>query len=283
MTVPASANGGDFFNELAESWGANVDTGTPFFGFVRDDTRPSHPARDRHRHRAARSGRRKRHDHLRQSRPLSDPGPRQGHLGEGHRDRVRQGGLSRVQQDRRIMRTMPKAPVEVNCRLSSGRRSDQLVRLTAWRNFELIAIAAMKLHLARAGTSSMTDHQWTEHSARAVTRRRIAIRTARMRRGRGGQVDVHYIPADPARHLRRAAGRRGVASGIGRVLAEAAGPNRFRRQRARYPPAGLCRSHHDPVRDSPSSWAHQSIRPTASMCVRRWKICACSTRSACSR
>ena len=37
VTVPASANGGDFFNELAESWGANVDTGTPFFGFVRDE------------------------------------------------------------------------------------------------------------------------------------------------------------------------------------------------------------------------------------------------------
>ena len=36
VTVPASANGGDFFNELAESWGSNVDTGTPFFGFVRD-------------------------------------------------------------------------------------------------------------------------------------------------------------------------------------------------------------------------------------------------------
>ena len=36
VTVPAAANGGDFFNELAESWGANVDTGTPFFGFVRD-------------------------------------------------------------------------------------------------------------------------------------------------------------------------------------------------------------------------------------------------------
>src|SRR3954469_694597 len=33
---PALANGGDFFNELAESWGANADTGTPFFGFVRD-------------------------------------------------------------------------------------------------------------------------------------------------------------------------------------------------------------------------------------------------------
>ena len=35
-TVPAYANGGDFFNELSESWGANADTGVPFFGWVRD-------------------------------------------------------------------------------------------------------------------------------------------------------------------------------------------------------------------------------------------------------
>jgi len=36
VSLPALANGGDFFNELSESWGANSDTGTPFFGWVRD-------------------------------------------------------------------------------------------------------------------------------------------------------------------------------------------------------------------------------------------------------
>src|SRR5258705_2400578 len=35
-SVPAFANGGDFFNELSESWGANSDTGTPYFGYFRD-------------------------------------------------------------------------------------------------------------------------------------------------------------------------------------------------------------------------------------------------------
>ena len=36
ISLPAFANGGDFFNELSESWGANSDTGVPFFGWVRD-------------------------------------------------------------------------------------------------------------------------------------------------------------------------------------------------------------------------------------------------------
>ncbi len=36
ISLPAFANGGDFFNELSESWGANADTGVPFFGWVRD-------------------------------------------------------------------------------------------------------------------------------------------------------------------------------------------------------------------------------------------------------
>lgn len=36
ISLPAFANGGDFFNELSESWGSNADTGVPFFGWVRD-------------------------------------------------------------------------------------------------------------------------------------------------------------------------------------------------------------------------------------------------------
>jgi Carboxypeptidase regulatory-like domain len=35
--LPAFANGGDFFEELAASWSiANADSGVPFFGFVKD-------------------------------------------------------------------------------------------------------------------------------------------------------------------------------------------------------------------------------------------------------
>jgi len=37
VSLPAFANGGDFFEELAASWAiANADSGLPFFGFVRD-------------------------------------------------------------------------------------------------------------------------------------------------------------------------------------------------------------------------------------------------------
>jgi hypothetical protein len=37
-SLPAYANGGDFFEELNASWGAqnNADDGVPYFGFVRD-------------------------------------------------------------------------------------------------------------------------------------------------------------------------------------------------------------------------------------------------------
>ena len=36
VSLPAFANGGDFFNDLSESWGSNADTGVPYFGWVRD-------------------------------------------------------------------------------------------------------------------------------------------------------------------------------------------------------------------------------------------------------
>ncbi len=37
-SVPAFANGGDFFEELAATWGAaNADEGVPFFGFAKDN------------------------------------------------------------------------------------------------------------------------------------------------------------------------------------------------------------------------------------------------------
>jgi hypothetical protein len=118
VTVPASANGGDFFNELSESWGANVDTGTPFFGFVRD-------ARGRAIPRAIVTATVQRGLDGESVTIISDnlghyriPG-----LGKdiNAKDVViecAKAGYRAVQQDRRIMRTMPKAPVEVNCRLA---------------------------------------------------------------------------------------------------------------------------------------------------------------------
>src|ERR1700730_15719185 len=36
FSLPALANGGDFFNELSESRGANSDTGVPHFSWVSD-------------------------------------------------------------------------------------------------------------------------------------------------------------------------------------------------------------------------------------------------------
>jgi hypothetical protein len=33
----ANANGGDFFNELSSSWNNNEDIGIPFFGIVKDE------------------------------------------------------------------------------------------------------------------------------------------------------------------------------------------------------------------------------------------------------
>ncbi len=35
-SVPAFANGGDFFEELSATWQSNSDEGVPYFGFVRD-------------------------------------------------------------------------------------------------------------------------------------------------------------------------------------------------------------------------------------------------------
>ena len=44
VSLPAFANGGDFFEELAASWSiANADSGLPFFGFVKDSRGKSIP------------------------------------------------------------------------------------------------------------------------------------------------------------------------------------------------------------------------------------------------
>ena len=117
VTVPASANGGDFFNELSESWGANVDTGTPFFGFVRD-------ARGRAIPRAIVTATVQRGLDGESVTIISDnlghyriPGLGKEIDPKNVTIECAKAGYRAVQQDRRIMRTMPKAPVEVNCKL----------------------------------------------------------------------------------------------------------------------------------------------------------------------
>jgi hypothetical protein len=115
---PALANGGDFFNELSQSWGANVDTGTPFFGWVRDTSGKAIP------------------------RAIVTATVQGGPDGEavtiisdnlGHYKIPGLGtdvnpknvviecakvGYKLLNQDRRVMRTMPKAPIEVDCKLA---------------------------------------------------------------------------------------------------------------------------------------------------------------------
>jgi hypothetical protein len=117
-SVPAMANGGDFFNELSESWGANADTGVPFFGWVRDSK--GKPI----------------------ARAIVTATVQDGPDGQsvtiisdnlGHYKIPGLGkdidakkividcakvGYRAIQQDRRILRTLPKAPVEVDCKLA---------------------------------------------------------------------------------------------------------------------------------------------------------------------
>src|SRR5262245_8065967 len=118
VSVPASANGGDFFNELAESWGSNVDTGTPFFGFVRDQRGRAIP-------RAIVTATVQRGLDGESVTIISDnlghyriPGLGKDILAKDIVIECAKAGYRAVQQDRRVMRTMPKAPVEVNCRLA---------------------------------------------------------------------------------------------------------------------------------------------------------------------
>ena len=118
VSGPAFANGGDFFNELSQSWGANVDTGTPFFGWVRDVRGRAIP------------------------RAIVTATVTGGADGEavtiisdnlGHYKIPGLGvdvnpknvviecakvGYKVQSQDRRVMRTMPKAPIEVDCKLA---------------------------------------------------------------------------------------------------------------------------------------------------------------------
>jgi hypothetical protein len=117
-TMPAFANGGDFFNELSESWGSNADTGVPFFGWVRD-TKGKAIAR------AIVTATVQNGPDGQSVTIISDnlghykiPG-----LGKdiNAKDIVidcAKAGYRAVAQDRRVLRSLPKAPIEVDCKLS---------------------------------------------------------------------------------------------------------------------------------------------------------------------
>src|SRR6476660_2776643 len=118
FSLPAMANGGDFFNELSESWGANSDTGVPYFGWVRDAKGKAIP-------RAIVTATVVGGVDGQSVTIISDnlghyriPG-----LGKDVDPKkvvidCAKAGYRAIAQDRRTMRSMPKAPVEVNCKLS---------------------------------------------------------------------------------------------------------------------------------------------------------------------
>jgi len=118
VSVPALANGGDFFNELSESWGNNVDTGVPYFGWVRD-------AKGKAIARAIVTATVLDGADGQAVTIISDnlghyriPG-----LGVGVDPKkvvieCAKAGYRTIAQDRRVMRSMPKAPVEVDCKLA---------------------------------------------------------------------------------------------------------------------------------------------------------------------
>jgi hypothetical protein len=115
FSVPALANGGDFFEELASNFHDNSDDGVPFFGFVRDTkgkllssasimaTTPSGSSfvvqADNHgRYRIP--GFSKRVDATKVQITCSKP------------------GYKLISKDRRIMRGRANTPIETNCILA---------------------------------------------------------------------------------------------------------------------------------------------------------------------
>ena len=118
MSGPALANGGDFFNELSQSWGANIDTGTPFFGWVRDTqgraiaraivtaTVQDGPDGEAVTIISDNLG------HYRIPGLGKDVNPKKVVI------ECAKVGYREMAQDRRVLRTAPKAPIEVDCKLS---------------------------------------------------------------------------------------------------------------------------------------------------------------------
>jgi hypothetical protein len=116
-SLPAFANGGDFFNELSESWGAHTDTGVPFFGWVRDVNGKAIP-------RAIVTATVQNGPDGESVTIISDnlghfriPG-----LGKdiNPKDVVvdcAKVGYRAVAEERRVLRSVPKAPIEIDCKM----------------------------------------------------------------------------------------------------------------------------------------------------------------------
>ena len=117
---PALANGGDFFNELSESWGSNADTGTPFFGWVRD-TKGKPIARAIVTATVVGGV---------DGQAVTIISDNLGHYkipGLGKEINAKniliecaKAGYRTMAQDRRVLRTMPKAPIEGDCNMQAS-------------------------------------------------------------------------------------------------------------------------------------------------------------------
>ena len=120
FSLPAMANGGDFFNELSESWGANSDTGVPYFGWVRDAKGKAIP-------RAIVTATVVGGVDGQAVTIISDnlghykiPGLGKEVNAKNILIECAKAGYRTVAQDRRVLRTMPKAPIEVDCKMQAA-------------------------------------------------------------------------------------------------------------------------------------------------------------------
>jgi hypothetical protein len=120
VSVPALANGGDFFNELSESWGSNADTGTPFFGWVRD-------AKGKPIARAIVTATVVGGVDGQAVTIISDnlghykiPGLGKEVNAKSVLIECAKAGYRTIAQDRRVLRSMPKAPIEVDCKMQAS-------------------------------------------------------------------------------------------------------------------------------------------------------------------
>lgn len=115
MSLPALANGGDFFEEMMANMQSNADDGVPYFGFVRDSKGKTIP-----------------HATIMATTPSGSSfvvqADNRGHYRiPGFSKRVdakkvqitcSKEGYRLVARDRRLLRGMPNAPVETNCVLT---------------------------------------------------------------------------------------------------------------------------------------------------------------------
>ena len=115
-SVPALANGGDFFEELSASWSAaNADAGQSYFGFIKDTKGKLIPNASVSATTASGS-------------TFVVQGDAMGHYKiPGFSKSVdatkvqvtcAKVGYKLVAKDRRVMRSAPKAPIETNCILT---------------------------------------------------------------------------------------------------------------------------------------------------------------------